>query len=204
MDNPSQRVDAILDFWYGQPRNYVRADKARIDLWFGGSAGVNRTIKDRFAADHQQATEDKLNHWVSSREGLLALVILLDQFSRNIYRDSGRAFDWDHKALQLSLAAIDNRQDVEMQPLQRLFLYLPLEHAEDPQMQTLSVEKFTRLAEQAPEDTRDMYRGFLDYAIRHKTIIDRFGRFPHRNALLGRNSSEEEKAFLTQPGSSFM
>ncbi|HEX7025729.1 MAG TPA: DUF924 family protein [Gammaproteobacteria bacterium] len=204
MDNESQRVDAILDFWYGQPRDYVHAGEARIKFWFGGAPDVNRAIRERFAADHRYAAENRLDHWAVPENGLLALVILLDQFSRNIYRGSSRAFEWDHKALALSLAAIGDGRDIVMLPLQRLFLYLPLEHAEDPQMQRLSVDKFTALAEQAPEDMHETYLGFLDYAQRHKAIIERFGRFPHRNALLGRDSTAEEKEFLTQPGSSFM
>lgn len=204
MDNESQRAEAILDFWYGRPRNYVQADAARIKFWFSGAADVNRTIRERFAADHQRAAEGKLDHWALSPDGLLALVILLDQFSRNIYRNSGRAFEWDDKALRLSLAAVTDQRDLDMQPLQRLFLYLPFEHAEDPQMQELSVEKFTALTELAPEGMRATYREFLDYAERHKVIIDRFDRFPHRNAPLGRRSSSEEQEFLKQPGSSFM
>lgn len=204
MDNESDRADAVLDFWFGHPRDCLYADKARIDFWFGGAPEVNREIKTRFTVDHRRAAEGKLDHWVSSEDGLLALVILLDQFSRNLYRDSGRAFACDAKALQLTLSAVSEKRDITLQPLQRLFLYLPLEHAEDPQMQKLSVEKFAGLVKQAPEGMHKTYRGFLEYAERHKTIIERFGRFPHRNALLGRASSAEENAFLMQPGSSFM
>lgn len=204
MDNESQRAGAILDFWFGRPRDYLRADEPRINFWFGGAPNVNRTIKDRFAADHRQAAEGRLDHWLLSEDGVLALVILLDQFSRNLYRNSGRAFECDPKALQLSLTAINEQRDNDMQPLQRLFLYLPLEHAEDLQIQRLSVEKFADLAEHTPPHMRDVYIGFLEYAERHKTIIERFGRFPHRNALLGRLSSTEETVFLAQPGSSFM
>lgn len=204
MNNEFRRIDAILDFWFGRPRDYVRAGDARVKFWFGGAPEVNREIEARFAADWQQAAGGGLDHWALSQDGLLALVILLDQFSRNLHRDSGRAFACDSKALQLGLAAVNERRDADMQPLQRLFLYLPLEHAEDLQMQTLSVEKFTELAEHAPAGMHKTYRGFLEYAERHKAIIERFGRFPHRNALLGRVSTAEESAFLAQPGSSFM
>lgn len=203
MDN-ELRIDAILDFWFGRPREYLRADDARIRFWFGGAPEVNREIKARFSVEWQQAAEGGLDHWASSQNGLLALVILLDQFSRNLHRDSGRAFACDPQALQFCLSAIDNRRDAGLQPLQRLFLYLPLEHAEDLQMQTLSVEKFSDLAEHAPAGMDKTYRGFLEYAERHKAVIERFGRFPHRNALLGRVSRAEETAFLAQPGSSFM
>lgn len=204
MDNELHRADAILDFWFGRPRDYLQAGDARINFWFRGASDVNRAIKDRFAADQQQAAEGRRDHWASTQDGLLALVILLDQFSRNIYRNSSRAFACDPKALQISLVAIREQRDTDMQPLQRLFLYLPLEHAEDIQVQKLSVEKLTNLAEHAPAGMHGAYRGFLEYAERHKAVIERFGRFPHRNALLGRASSAEETAFLAQPGSSFL
>jgi uncharacterized protein (DUF924 family) len=133
----------------------------------------------------------------------LALIILTDQFPRNIYRDTARAFSCDSKALTWCLEGVHGRSDRELRPIERVFFYLPLEHAESREHQAKSVECFSELAASVPMEQRSTFEEYLDFAMRHRDIIDRFGRFPHRNNILRRESTPEELAFLTQSGSFF-
>ena len=145
MPETQPRIDAILDYWFGIPREYKHCATERLALWFGGDPAVNAYIAEQFAEDHRRAAAGDLDIWAETDEGLLALVIVLDQFSRNLYRNNSRAFDCDPQALALSLAAIAQGRDHQLLPLQRLFLYLPLEHAEDLDLQRRSVAKIHRV-----------------------------------------------------------
>src|SRR5262249_17283334 len=145
----------------------------------------------------------ELNHWKTYPRGNLSLIILYDQFPRNIYRGSAAAFADDQLALQLCLNGLAIAQDQELHPVERAFFYMPLEHAEDRALQEASVARFRRLAEFAPKSSREIFESFHEFAVRHKEVIDRFGRFPHRNAALGRMSTQEETEFLKQSGSGF-
>ncbi len=191
------RITDILEYWFGDP------PRPRTAFWFGKDEANDRDIRGRFAGDLQRAAQGLLDDWASTSRGRLALVILLDQFSRNIYRDRADAYAGDEKAASLVLEGLAQKSDRSLTPLERVFFYLPLEHAEDLELQERSVELFRRLLEQAPPGQRDLFAGFLHYAERHRDIIARFGRFPHRNQALGRTSTPEETAFLRQPGSSF-
>ena len=158
-----------------------------------GPAEVDAEITRRFGDLYERFSEDVPDAWLRNPQGRLAAILVLDQFPRNIYRGSPRAFATDEKALALSKDAIAAGADKELPPEQRAFLYMPFQHTETPADQRRSLELFEDLGN--PEN--------LDFAIRHYEIIERFGRFPHRNAVLGRVSTPEELAFLEQPGSSF-
>ncbi|MBI1261677.1 MAG: DUF924 family protein [Rhizobiales bacterium] len=171
----------ILDFWF-------LAGEGR---WFKKDQGFDAEIRKRFSQAHADAAEGRYDAWATTAQGSLALVILLDQFSRNLYRDDHRAFEQDAKALLLARQAIERRHDVELPMAARRWLYMPFMHSEDMTAQKQGLEYFaTRLEE--PET--------LKFAKLHADIIQRFGRFPHRNAVLGRRSSEAEQQFLAEGG----
>jgi len=193
----------ILNYWFGPLDGYDSYPKGRSSLWFMKSEKTDREIVDRFLRDLNQAAVGAYDSWKESPRGRLALVVLMDQMSRNIYRGTPRAFATDPQALKLSLEAIEAKEDQELFLIERAFLYMPLEHSEDPEVQKLSVKKFSELAEDAPDHVKSVYESFLDYAKQHRRIIDRFGRYPHRNEILGRQSTPEEIEFLEQPDSSF-
>jgi uncharacterized protein (DUF924 family) len=205
----TETIESILAFWFG-------ADAAGSDvntvagrqsgLWWGKDAAVDQTIKTRFEASLLAARDNKLDDWAESPAGLLALILLLDQFPRNIYRDSATAFDFDELARQCCHLGLAQGYDQQLSPLQRVFFYLPLEHSEDIDDQEHSVQLFRALAKQAGKDdpaAKATFEDYLKFADRHHAIIARFGRFPHRNAVLGRASTAEETAFLKEPHSSF-
>ncbi|MDC0717328.1 DUF924 family protein [Nannocystis bainbridge] len=177
--------DAVLDFWFSPP---VRPK------WFVRSDDLDRDIRDQFGELHARAASGALDGWAASSRGALALVILLDQFPRNMFRGTPEAFATDAKARDVANAALSAGLEHDLTQEERLFLYLPLEHSEDLADQERCVELMRAL------DETPMW---LDYAIRHRDIIARFGRFPHRNSVLGRESTGEECEFLIQPGSSF-
>lgn len=174
----------ILDFWF---------DAAHRPQWFAKSDDFDRLIAEHFQATHTAASQAELWSWRSNAEGRLAEIIVLDQFSRNLYRDSPRAFAQDSLALALAQEAISLKLDQQLSPEQRSFLYMPFMHSESRLMHEFALKLFQRLGN--PEN--------LDFEKKHKVIIERFGRYPHRNHILGRQSSAEELEFLTQPNSSF-
>ena len=186
----------VLDFWFGSADapDHGRARAA----WFRKDAEFDRRIVEQFGSLIETALAGGLAHWQREPGSALAQILVLDQFTRNAFRDQPRAFAGDAAALAAARAMRAAGQDGGLLAVQRAFVYLPFEHAEDIAAQTQSVRLFTDLAAAAPE-LADM----LDYAQRHHAVIARFGRFPHRNALLGRDSSAEELAFLQQPGSRF-
>jgi uncharacterized protein (DUF924 family) len=171
----------VLAFWFGETPE---------TKWFAKDADLDRTIADRFSALRDAVLARGAEGWADDPETLLAAIILLDQFSRNIHRGSPQAFATDGLALDLTHRALARGWDEAMPPERRAFLYMPLMHAEDREEQRLSVECFTRLGN--PDN--------LDFAHQHRVVIDRFGRFPSRNAALGRVSTDAEKAYLSQPG----
>jgi uncharacterized protein (DUF924 family) len=181
----------VLGFWFGEPRGKGRAE------WFRKDPAFDGDIRARFGALHAAASRRELEAWRASPEPMLALVILLDQFSRNLYRGDARAFAQDAHALECAKEAVMRGDDLAMLPVERQFLYLPYEHSEDLADQEIAVERMRSL--EAFEETR----GLVDWARRHRDVIARFGRFPHRNAVLGRAPTPEEVEFLKQPGSGF-
>src|SRR5260221_245409 len=188
-----QEARAVLDFWFGAARGL---GSPRIE-WFRKDPGFDEEIRRRFGELYAQATRGELDAWHASAEGLLALVVILDQFSRNLFRNDPRAFAQDDRARALSAAALARGDHLALLPVQRQFLYLPFEHSEDAVDQDRGVELMRSLA--AFEETR----GLTAWAEKHRDIIRRFKRFPHRNAILGRDSTPAELEFLKRADSGF-
>ena len=174
----------ILDFWF---------DPDHRSLWFAKSDEFDAKIRERFQTIHHQAIQAELGSWRKTAEGRLAEIIVLDQFSRNLYRDQPQAFAHDSMALMLAQEAISLQLDAQLSPDHRSFLYMPFMHSESKLIHEFALKLFQRLGNEIN----------LSFEKKHKLIIDRFGRYPHRNAILGRSSSAEELEFLTQPNSSF-
>jgi uncharacterized protein (DUF924 family) len=185
----------VLEFWFGAPDS-PEFGRPR-SSWFVKSAEFDALIRDRFLATHEAAASGALDAWSERPLAALALAVVLDQFPRNMFRGMPRAFAADAQALALARGAVAQRFDEVLLPVQRWFVYLPFEHAENLAAQRESLRLFERLAVDAAG------AGTLTYAMRHYAVIARFGRFPHRNAILGRESTPAELAFLAQPGSSF-
>ncbi|RRD41950.1 DUF924 domain-containing protein [Comamonadaceae bacterium OH3737_COT-264] len=175
---------AVLDFWFNEDHQ---------PLWFKKSEDFDAKIRERFAALWQQAVYSELDGWRETLQGRLAEIIVLDQFSRNLFRDSPIAFAQDNMAVALAQEAVRQPGFADMQPTERHFMLMPLMHSESRRIHEQAVALFERYTTPYA----------LDFEIKHKVIIDRFGRYPHRNAVLGRESTAEEIAFLQEPGSSF-
>ncbi|HEX5394276.1 MAG TPA: DUF924 family protein [Rhodocyclaceae bacterium] len=186
----------VLDFWFLTP-DQPGYGKPRVE-WFRKDAAFDEAIRARFGGLITEALAGGLRDWCATAEGALAYILVLDQFTRNVFRDTTEAFAGDALNLAAAVDALDRGFDMTLPPLRRWFVYMPLEHAEDVAMQDRCVALFTALA---AED--GAFADALDYAVRHRDIVARFGRFPHRNAVLGRASTPEEIEFLTLPGSRF-
>lgn len=200
------RLSQVLEYWLGAEMPTNESALSRKPLWFTKSEETDEEIRHLFGALLQEALLGKLDgEAMESPLGWLSVLIVLDQFTRNAYRGTPKSFAGDHKARELALKGIDLGWDVDeaIAPVARIFLYLPLEHAEDMEMQNNSVVAFEQLHQEAPPALREFFAGTLDYAHKHLDVIEQFGRFPHRNAILGRESTEAEKAYLSQPGAGF-
>ena len=184
---------AVLDFWFTSAKGL---GSPRIE-WFRQDRAVDGEIRRRFGDLHERAARGEMNAWRASPEPMLALVIVLDQFSRNLYREDPRAFAQDALARECANQALTRGDDLGLVPVQRQFLYMPLEHSENIEDQERAVELMRSL--EAFEETR----GLTEWAEKHRDIVKAFGRFPHRNAILGRESTPEELEFLKRPGSRF-
>lgn len=180
----NQSINTVLDFWF---------EEIEPAKWWQKDTEFDALISRQFSQLHAQAAACELYAWRDSADGCLAEVIVLDQFSRNMFRDTARAFAYDSLALALAQNAVARGLDQQLQPQQRNFLYMPYMHSESQLIHQLAVPLFANNSE----------TDNLDFELRHKEIIDRFGRYPHRNEILGRQSSEQELEFLNQPGSSF-
>ena len=198
-------ADAILQFWLGAARPGNAQALQQRQQWFTKSEAFDSEMRRRFGSTVQAALDGQLEEWAGEPWGRLALILLLDQFTRNIHRGTPEAFAGDRQALELALGAIASGLDLQLPEVLRIFVYLPLEHAEDPVMQRRSVLAFAALAQAAGSDPDlvQFLQGTLDYAWRHQEVIARFGRFPHRNAVLGRESTSDESQYLSQPGAGF-
>ncbi len=187
---------AVLDFWFGAPESegYGQARKS----WFTKDEAFDQQIRDRFGALIEKALRGEHESWADDAHSALAQIVLLDQFTRNAFRGTARAFAGDARALAAASRMVGSRQDEALPPLMRSFAYMPFEHAEGLATQDESVRLFTRLVAGTDDPQK-----LVDYAQRHRAIIERFGRFPHRNDILGRQSTAEEIEFLKQPGSGF-
>ncbi|ENO76616.1 DUF924 family protein [Thauera sp. 63] len=195
--------DTIHAFWFGTHPDDDAVIARQSALWWRKQADVDAEIRRRFAPWVARAARGELDGWLADVRGRLALILLTDQFPRNIWRGEAAAFAFDVLALRWAKDTLRLGLDNELRAVERVFVYLPLEHSEDLGDQREAVRLFDRLAASVPAPNRPSFDGYLDYARRHLAIIERFGRFPHRNAALGREAREDETAFLQQPGSSF-
>jgi uncharacterized protein (DUF924 family) len=192
-----QDIAAIHQFWFGVLDETGLAAPGQHRLWFSASAQTDAAVAMRFGALVNRALGGELDHWARGDEGLVALVLLLDQFTRNIFRGTPRAFAGDDRALALARRAIAGNRHRGLPAIHRVFLYLPLEHCEDLAVQAECVSLFAELA--GDTDAASVH-DFARYAVAHRDVIARFGRFPHRNAILGRPSTPAELAHLEQHG----
>lgn len=193
----------VLSYWFGQLDEQGRWPESKYKLWFMGGEAVDKEIQNRFGALHQQAVDGQLDDWLNDHDGRMALIILLDQFSRNLHRGTPGAFAADAKARQISMETINQQLDTSYHPIERVFLYMPLEHSEQVSDQLLCLICMQRLVGDAPEDQRETFEGFVQFAQKHLDLILRFGRFPHRNGILQRDPTPEETAYLNDGGETF-
>lgn len=196
-------ADAVLHFWFGEHPDDPLAVQAQSARWWRKDPAFDAEIRQRFGALREAAIARTLDDWLASPRERLALIVLVDQFSRNLFRDSPEAFAHDALARHWCIDGLGRGDDRALLPIERQFFYLPLEHSESRDDQARCIALFTALRDEAAPEWRAMFEGALDFAERHRDIIERFGRFPHRNAALGRVSSDREREFLAQPGSSF-
>mgnify|MGYP006290226121 CR=1 FL=1 len=195
--------DAVLEFWFGPDRDDLPSVDTRHDRWFRPDAALDGEIRRRFTDLVWRARTGALDSWTLRPEGRLALVIVLDQFTRQIYRGTARAFENDTRAVGYTLDGLHSGADRALNLFERAFLYLPLEHSELLEDQERSVACFERLVSDTPLLWQARARSFLAHAREHREIVRRFGRFPHRNVILGRASSAEERAYLDAGGRRF-
>lgn len=188
----------ILTFWFDDPTVPGSDYGQQRRIWFQKNPQFDQLVRDRFLATYEQARLGRCDNWIQTPRGALALVVLLDQFPRNMFRGTPRSFEGDAQALTVAQQAIAAGHDRVLLPVERLFIYLPLEHSETLAHQHQAVTLFEALVGEASE-----LNSTLDYSYRHRDVIARFGRFPHRNQILGRTSTPAEIAFLQQPGSRF-
>lgn len=203
MDTAAQE---LLDYWFGADAANL-SDAAIADrqsqLWWGKDAERDAEIRERFGATAAQGARGELDHWADSARGRLALILALDQLPRVVHRDRPEAFACDHVALAQSLQSQRLREDLTLRPIERVFVYLPMEHAEALPVQDECVRRFEELLASVDAAERKPFEMFLDFARRHREVILRFDHFPHRNAILGRESTPAELAYLAEPGSGF-
>lgn len=191
----------LLEWWFGWGKNPQDVADEKSTLWFGKHH--DDEARERFGDLVEHALAGGLDEWQDSPQGWLGLILLLDQLPRMIHRDTLRAFEGDRRAQVVVMQGLQKDWDYQLLPIQRVFVLLVLEHAEVLDWQNLCVERYRNLLDEQSEINRRLFEGFLDYAEQHQRIIERFGRFPHRNLLLGRPSTSEEMDFLLEPGSRF-
>lgn len=197
-------IDDILLFWFGTPNEHGFSDEAIVKTWWKKDPAFDEIIRSRFAEIHHVLARGDGESWLKSTRGRLAYLIVLDQFSRNMFRDSAIMFSFDAQARRAALEGIEEKMDREVFGDQRAFYYLPLMHSERLDDQNRCVDLFQSFYDELTENPfRERIGGNLKFAIAHRDIIARWGRFPHRNNILGRTSTIEELEFLKQPGSSF-
>ncbi|KAK9760758.1 hypothetical protein K7432_014877 [Basidiobolus ranarum] len=195
----------VLSYWFQDYKPGHSVPKALLQRWFAGTEEVDEHIrtnfkKDRDALFEEGKYEDELS---KTAHGTLSMIILLDQFSRNLYRNSPKSFEADPKCVTMARRLIDTKMENELHPLERLFVYIPFEHAEDINHQKYAIKKFEEVVELCDEHCRPMAESFVTFGQRHKVVIEKFGRFPHRNEVVGRVSTQEEIDYLQNGGENF-
>ena len=202
---PDPRIAEVLSYWLGAAQPTDADILSHQSLWFSKSDVTDAEIRIRFGPLVEEALSGAIDCWANSPLGRLALIIVLDQFTRNLFRGTAKSFAGDPQALQFALDGILASHDVHTSVPRpaRIFYYLPLEHAEDGPLQSQSVAAFSQLHDLAEPELLSFFANTLDYALQHQQVITRFGRFPHRNSILGRASTPAEQAYLCEPGAGF-
>jgi uncharacterized protein (DUF924 family) len=196
------RAQDVLDFWFGPDPLGAGELPRRLRMWFGGDdppeirSQRDDLIARRLSAHVEAAAAGELDSWAASPRRLLALILLLDQFPRQLWRGKARAFAQDAKAAALVQAGLATSADAALSGIERVFFYMPLQHAENLSLQQESLSAYTRLAGEVPAEQRDLFDDISGFARSHHDVIARFGRFPHRNTILGRSTTPEESAWL--------
>ncbi|MBL8013154.1 MAG: DUF924 domain-containing protein [Candidatus Omnitrophica bacterium] len=201
-------IKSILQFWFHSLTDATPIDKKAppAKLWFNGGRAFDEEIRTKFLADYEKAKAGGYKDWEETAQGRLALILIFDQFSRSMFRNTPQAFTTDQLALELTQASITDGKDKDLQFIERVFLYMPFMHSEVLSVQEEGVRSFENLVKESKEKgspNTSYFEYNLNYMRQHRDIIARFGRFPHRNKILGRTSTREETEFLTKPGSSF-
>lgn len=202
-DDDQLRIEAILAFWFEEKALSAPQIDRRMDVWFGEDQVFDHECKKEFANDVGLASSGALDHWAHQPRGRLALIILLDQFRRNIFRNTAAAFEKDKVALKLCVEGAMQKIDRSLAPIERAFFYMPLQHAESRKVQAKSVELFKRLAGAVSPTYRETFETMAQFAELHRDIVEQFGRFPHRNELLGRQNTPEEEEYLAGDSPAF-
>lgn len=203
MNNTVETPASIREFWFGRLQDNAAIAAAQAKLWWSKDSATDQAMRERFAQSVDLAARGELEAWLQTPEDNLSLILLCDQFPRNIYRDTPQAFGLDARARDYCEAALRQGHDSRLRLIERVFVLLPLEHSEVLVDQDRSVALFEGLAREASSEQKSLFDGYVKFAIKHRDIVSRFGRFPHRNRILGRVSSSDEQEFLSQPGSSF-
>ncbi|OQR37609.1 hypothetical protein BWR59_00520 [Pseudomonas sp. Bc-h] len=193
----------LLDWWFGSAESPDEVAKEKNKLWFGKKKSQDTDALNRFGGLVEQALKGELSEWTETPQGWLALVLLLDQLPRMIFRDTPKSYAGDKRAQELVKHGLKLERDLALTPLQRTFIYLVLEHTENLAAQDDAVRRFTDLLALLPSTERAYFTRTLDYAKKHRAVIERFGRYPHRNEVVGRESTTEEVEFLKERGSRF-
>ena len=202
-DEDQVRIDAILAFWFKEQELSAPQIDRRMDIWFGEDQAFDHEIQEEFAGDVESASAGKLDHWAHEPRGRLALIILLDQFRRNIHRGTAAAYEKDKAALKLCVEGAIEKKDKGLTPIQRAFFYMPLQHAESRKVQAKSVAIFNKLAEAVSPTYQETFLTIAQFAELHHDIIEQYGRFPHRNVVLERENTAEENEYLANDGPDF-
>jgi uncharacterized protein (DUF924 family) len=202
-DDDQIRIDAVLGFWFEAKELSAPQIDGRMDIWFGQDPVFDHEIEKEFARDIEQAAEGNLDHWAKEARGRLALILLLDQFRRNVYRNSAEAFSRDKQALKLCVEGAMEKKDKGLSPIERVFFYMPLQHAESRKVQQKSCDIYNKLAEAVSPTEKETFETIAQFAELHRDIIERFGRFPYRNSVLNRRNTAEEDEFLSGDNPTF-
>jgi len=197
------RVDDILTFWFRDNGLSAPQIDSRMDVWFGEDPVFDEEIAREFTRDVEKASAGELGHWAAEPRGRLALILLLDQFRRNIYRNTPAAFEMDREALKLCVEGAMEKKDKGLSPIERVFFYMPLQHAESRKVQNKSRQIYNRLADAVSPTYRETFETVAQFAELHADIVEQYGRFPHRNKILNRENSPEEAEYLAGDAPAF-
>ena len=202
-DEDMVRIEDVLTFWFKEHALSAPQIDRRMDIWFGADPIFDHELTKEFSNDVELASAGKLDYWAESPRGRLALIIMIDQFRRNIYRNTARAFSKDTAALKYCVEGAVKKHEQDLAPIEKVFFYMPLQHTESRKVQAKSVLLYKRLIASASPTYRETFETVLQFAELHKDIIDQFGRFPHRNTLLNRENTPEEDEYLSGDSPSF-